>query len=148
MSDVSTTVAGLEDAIELNEPGAGPTNALLHGWLKEVNLEERTAQLHDYPSSYVRLRFNEALDAEMSRLATQYVVIEGQGTFDAEGEWTAVDVSQITPGSENKPFDLEAFRNAPDPKVFDPDQIITASEPFDVDELIQFIRDIREDREL
>ena len=38
------------------------------------------------------------------------------------------------------PFDLESFLNAPDPKLFDPDSVVTASEPFDVEEFLRIIR--------
>lgn len=44
----------------------------------------------------------------------------------------------------NEPFDLEAFRNNPNPKIFDPAKIIKASEPIDVAE---FIRGIHEGRD-
>ena len=42
-----------------------------------------------------------------------------------------------------EPFDLEAFLNSPNPKVFDPQKVVRASEPFDVDEFINFIRATR-----
>ena len=45
----------------------------------------------------------------------------------------------------NEPFDLESFRNNPNPKIFDPAKIIKASEPFDVAE---FIRSIHEGGEV
>ena len=54
------------------------------------------------------------------------------------------EVEQISgTRSYRKPFDMEAFRNNPDPKIFDPDDMVTVSEPFDVDE---FLRTIYEGR--
>ena len=47
-------------------------------------------------------------------------------------------------GSLNEPFDLEAFLNDPNPKIFDSDRVIRASEPFDVDEFIRVIREGRD----
>lgn len=44
----------------------------------------------------------------------------------------------------NEPFDLEAFLNDPNPKIFDPDKVVTASEPFDVDEFNRLIRESRD----
>ena len=44
-----------------------------------------------------------------------------------------------------RPFDMDGFVNDPKPKVFDPDRIVSASEPFDVDE---FIRTVHEGRDV
>jgi hypothetical protein len=46
--------------------------------------------------------------------------------------------------SWNEPFNLEAFLNDPNPKIFDPDKVIRASEPFDVHEFIRVIREGRD----
>ena len=55
-------------------------------------------------------------------------------------------VEQITgTWSCSEPFDLEAFRDNPNPKIFDPEKVVTVSEPFDVDE---FIRAIQEGRDV
>ena len=51
---------------------------------------------------------------------------------------------QAADRSWNEPFDLEAFLNDPNPKVFDPDKLVTASEPFDVDEFIRIIHESRD----
>ncbi len=48
-------------------------------------------------------------------------------------------------GGTNEPFDKEAFLNNPNPTVFDPDKIVRASEPFDVDEFMRYIHDLRDD---
>lgn len=40
-------------------------------------------------------------------------------------------------------FDLEAILHPRNPKVFDPDNVITASEPFDVDEFLNIIYESR-----
>ena len=42
--------------------------------------------------------------------------------------------------SREAPFDLESFLNAPAPKLFDPDSVVTASEPFDVEEFLRIVR--------
>ena len=41
-------------------------------------------------------------------------------------------------------FSLDSFLNTPNPKLFDPDRIVTASEPFDVDEFIHKIHEGRD----
>ena len=123
--------------------------ALLEGWIKEVNWDRRTAQLHDYAGGYVRLRFDAALDEEMLRLARQYVEVRGRGGFNAKDEWTSVEVEYLNATrSWRSPFDLDAFLMSPSPKIFDPREVVTASEPFDVDEFIRAIhkgRDVRQE---
>ena len=47
--------------------------------------------------------------------------------------------------SRAEPFDLEAVLNDPHPKVFRRDKVVTASEPFDVEEFNQIIRKGRRD---
>ena len=114
--------------------------ALVYGWLKMVNWDRRTAQLHRYRDRYVPLRFDPDLDDEMRRFATQFVEIRGKGLINRNDRWQWIWVEQIveTP-SWNDPFDMEAFLNNPNPKIFDPETIVTASEPFDVDEFIRTI---------
>ena len=46
--------------------------------------------------------------------------------------------------SREAPFDLESFLTASPPKLFDPDSVVTASEPFDVDEFLRIIRSGRD----
>ena len=124
----------------------GVTEALLHGWLYEVNWDKRTAQLHNYSGEYVQLRFAEDFHEDMLRLATRHVEVRGTGRFNDNGKWTTVTVQQLNAArSWNDPFDVETFLNDPNPKVFDPEKVVTTSEPFDVDE---FIRGIREGRDV
>jgi hypothetical protein len=124
----------------------GVTEALLHGWLYEVNWDKGTAQLHDYSGEYVQLRFAEEFNQDMLRLATRHVEVRGRGRFNDNNKWTSVEVQQLNDArSWNDPFDVEAFLNDPNPKIFDPETVVTTSEPFDVDE---FIRGIREGRDV
>lgn len=121
-------------------------DAILHGWLKAVNWQRRTAQLHDYGGGYVRLRFDRALDDEMRRLATQYVEVRGRGELNEQDQWTVVRVEELLETrSDSEPFDLDAFLRTPNPKRFVPARMVTASVPFDVD---GFNRAIREARDL
>ena len=125
-------------------PGEQIEDAFLHGWLKEVNWHDRTAQLHKGDGSRVPLRFDAALDWEMLRLATSYVKICGRATFEDDDSIKMFHVERISgTRSCREPSDLEAFLNDPNPKIFDPDDLVTASEPFDVDE---FLRTIYEGR--
>ena len=118
--------------------------ALVEGRLMEVNWAYGTAELHYIPHRIVPLRFDPALNDDMRRLATQYVEIRGRGCFNDNDEWDIIYVEQITcTRSWSEPFDLEAFRNDPNPKIFDPEKVVTVSDPFDVDE---FLRAIQEGR--
>ena len=56
--------------------------AFVHGWMKEVNWDRRTAQLHRSVGNYIQLRFDAAHDGDMLLLATQYVEVSGQGRFN------------------------------------------------------------------
>ena len=124
----------------------GVTEALLHGWLYEVNWDKGTAQLHDYSGDYVQLRFPEKLHEDMLRLATRHVEVIGRGRVNDKDKWGTVEVQRLNAArSWNDSFDVEAFLNDPNPKIFDPDRLVTTSEPFDVDE---FIRGIREGRDV
>jgi hypothetical protein len=138
--------------VELKARQASPdatsdeTEALLYGWLREINWYRRTAQLHDHQGGFVSLRFDADLHEVMLRLATRFVEIRGHGRINAKDEWTTVQVGQINPaGSLNEPFDKEAFLNDPSPRIFDPGQVVRASEPFDVDEFMRYIHETRED---
>lgn len=138
--------------VQVTRPGVGVValaeseDALLHGWLREVNWARRTAQLHDYSGDYVALRFGEALADDMLRLATQYVEVRGSGRFDKHDQWTSVEVESVTAtGSWREPFDLEAFLNNPNPKIFDADKVVTIDLPDE--EWEAFNRVIREGRE-
>ena len=100
--------------------------ALVEGRLMAVNWAYGTAELHYIPQRVVPLRFDPALNDDMRRLATQYVEIRGRGRFNDNDEWDIIYVEQITgTRSWSEPFDLEAFRNDPNPKIFDPDKIVT-----------------------
>ena len=119
--------------------------ALLHGWLKEVNWDRHTAQLHRGVGRYVALQFSPTLDEDMVQLATQYVSVSGRGTFNADGSWRSVSVERVTAvRASDEPFDLDEFRSVLDHKVFRSADMVTASEPFDVEEFNRVIREGRD----
>lgn len=120
--------------------------ALLYGWLREVNWDKRTAQLHDHTGEYVPLRFTSALHDEMLRLATRYVEVRGAGRFNKHDEWTSVHVDGLNETrSWSEPFDLDAFLDDPHPKLFDPSKVVTID--LSDAECEAFDRAIREGRE-
>ena len=131
---------------EIAEPqGEQIDGALLHGWLKEVNWHDRTAQLHEGDGTRLPLCFDAILDWEMLRLATSYVKICGRAAFEDDDNIKMFHVERISgTRSCREPSGLEAFLNDPNPKIFDPDDIVTASEPFDVDEFVRLIHEGRD----
>ena len=139
---IRTCVSAARDG----DPGGEAEDALLSGWLKEVNWDQRSAQLHDTGGGQVRLRLGPALDDEMRRLATEHVEVRGSGRLDKHDQWTSVEVdSASATGSWREPFDLEAFLNNPNPKIFDPEKVVTIDLPDE--EWEAFNRAIREGRE-
>ena len=56
----------------------------------------------------------------------------------------AARISRST--SEPEPFELDKFLNNPNPKRLDPDRVVTASEPFNVDDLVRTIHEGRDVR--
>ena len=152
--DVQLWIGNADDArrVEIKRrgraalPGPQAEAALLYGWLREVNWDKRTAQLHDSAGGYIGLRFDGALDDDTLRLATQYVEVRGTGRFNDRGEWTSVHAEQLTETSSwSEPFDLDAFLDDPDPRIFDPDTVVTID--LTDDEWAAFDGAIREGRE-
>lgn len=121
--------------------------ALLQGWLKEVNWAKGTAQLHSYAGGYVRLEFDSSLEDEMLRLATQYVEVEGTGLFSDEGDCRKVTVRDLSNDrSWGEPFDMDAFLNAADARAFHPDERLTVD--LTDEEWERFNQAIREGRKV
>ncbi len=119
--------------------------ALLHGWLREVNLHSKSARLHRHRNRHIRLRFDDSLADDMLRLETRYVEVRGRGRIDEHDRWGTVRVDEISgTGSWREPFDMDAFLNNPNPKIFEPEKLVTASEPFDVDEFVRVIHEGRD----
>ena len=52
-----------------------------------------------------------------------------------------IEITRPRPAARSwgQPFDMDEFLNDPNPKIFDPDNLVTASEPFDVDEFVAII---------
>lgn len=113
---------------------------LLHGWLKAINWDNGTAQLHRYQDQYVKLNFDASFNTKMKQLAMLYVRVQGRGRLNHDDSWIDVQLEQINETrSWQEPFDLEAFKHNPNPKIFDPENLVTVSEPFDIDEFLKII---------
>ena len=124
---------------------AAPVRALLYGWLKAVNWDKCTAELHRYGEHHVPLRFGVGLHEEMLYNATKFVEVIGRGRINRNDRWRYFQVERISSSSEGgNPFDLEAFLNDPNPKIFSSDRVVRTSEPFDVHDFIRVIHEGRD----
>ena len=130
---------------QLIPPPALAEPVMLYGRLQAVDMSRRTAHLLLYKAEPVNLEFDAGLASAMGALATEYVKVTGRGRFSDSETWPAVQVEQIShAGGRGQPCDLKEFLNRPNPKRFDPDKLVTVSEPFDVDDFNQVIREGRD----
>ena len=67
----------------------------LRGWLKAVNWDTGTAELHEYPDGHIPLQFESGLGEDMCRLATRYVNVKGKGLVSKHDEFIYVRVEKI-----------------------------------------------------
>lgn len=142
-SDRSLTLIRMSQVHE--QSTAEEIEATLQGRLMMVDWKRRTAQLHNYGQPLVRLRFDSALDKEMQHHATQYVEVRGRGKFAADGSVVDFHVKQLKGTTSSlRPFRLDELLDAPHPKIFDPEKVVRASEPFDVDKFMRIIREGRD----
>lgn len=125
------------------QPTVRDEAVLLHGQLMAVNWACGTAELYRASGQVVPLCFESVLNDAMRRLATRYVEIKGLGQLNGDDEWANVSVHQIGRAG-GAPFDLDEFLNDPNPNLFDPKKVVTASEPFDVDEFVRIIHEGRD----
>lgn len=130
---------------QLIPPPALAEPVMLYGYLQAVDGSRKMAQLCLYDADPVNLEFDAGLDVAMCALATEYVKITGCGWLSGPESWSTVQVEQISrAGGPGQPFDVKEFLNRPNPKLFDPDKLVTVREPFDVDDFNQVIREGRD----
>ena len=118
--------------------GSGSEPALMYGRLVEVDPEEGTAVLSAYRDCRVPLRLSAAKVEDALKLKQKFVKVTGQGWLDEENDqWIVVVVEEIGPPAPQR--SVEEILNDPNPKIFDPEQVVRASEPFDVDDFLRAI---------
>ena len=120
----------------------GPSEpALVQGRLCKVDPKMGTAEIDSYFDDPVPLRFDASLKRDMLYLESKFVKVWGHGWIDDEAaEWIVIQVEKI---ARPETRTIEEILNDPNPKIFDPDNIVTASEPFDVDEFLRGIYEAR-----
>ena len=126
-------------------PPAHPETAIAEGRLLEINWDQGTAQLHRYGNRHIHLLFDARHADVMREFATQYVRVEGEGRFDADGTWRSLTVQTISSTrSWRRPDNLDDIRHQSDPKPFVGDEIVIAGDTFDVESFIQTIHRARD----
>lgn len=119
-----------------------PEPVLMYGRLVEVDPKGGTAVLSGYRDCRVPLRLSAAGVGDALKLKQKFVKVTGQGWLDEENDqWFVVVVEEIGPPDPQR--SVEEILNDPNPKIFYPEQVVRASEPFDVDEFISYIRKAR-----
>lgn len=114
-----------------------PEPALMYGRLVDVDAKAGTAVLNVYMDFRVPLRLSGARVEAALNLKQKFVKVTGQGWLDENDQWIAVDVDEICP--PEPPRSIDEILSDPNPKVFDPDKVVRASEPFDVDDFLRAI---------
>lgn len=127
---------------ETPQPGE-PEPALMYGRLVDVDPEAGTAVLNADMDWRVPLRLSAAGVEAALNLKRKFVKVAGQGWLDENDRWIVVDVDEICP--PEPPRSIDEILNDPNPQIFDPDKVVRASEPFDVDEFIRYIHEARGD---
>ena len=111
--------------------------ALMYGRLVEVDPEEGTAVLSVYRDCRVTLWLAADEVGDALKLKQKFVKVSGQGWLDKSDQWIAVVVEEIGPPDPQRSID--EILNDPNPKIFDPELAVRASEPFDVDDFLRAI---------
>ncbi len=126
-----------------NKVEGEPLATTAHGWLRNVDPTEGTAQLERIGTKPVPLRFSPALIPEIGSMEFRFVTVSGQGWISEDDEFALIEVEKFVDPDAGKRT-IEEILNDPNPKIFDPDKVVRASEPFDVDEFLRIIREGRD----
>ena len=131
----------VHDKIDKYEHLGPPEPALIQGRLCDVDSKLGTAKIDADFDELVPLRFKTSLERDMLSLETKFVKVWGHGWIDEDADrWIVVEVEKI---ALPKTRTIEEILNDPNPKVFDPDNVVTARELFDVDEFLQGVYEAR-----
>ena len=120
-----------------------PELAIAYGRLVDVDTEMGCATLDVYPNERIPLRFDASMKDETLKLNRKSVGVRGHGWINEDDtEWVAIVIEELIYPTA-KPFDWDDFMNNPNPKIFDPDNVVRLSEPFDADEFDELLYRLR-----
>ena len=122
--------------------------AIVHGYLMEIDWARNTARLDPRASKPIRLRFDADFHNEMRHLSTKFVKITGKGNLNKDDEWTSITVDTIEGDRHwSQPFDMSDISKSP--KIFRSADGLLIDDPFESDQDLQeFIRVIHEGRDI
>ena len=122
--------------------------AIVQGYLMEIDWAKNTARLEPYVGKPAPLVFDDNLAEDMRHLATQFVKIRGKGNLNKNDEWTSIRVETIKGDRHwSQPFDMSDL--AKSHKVFRGADSLLIDDPFESDQDLQeFIRIIHKGRDI
>ena len=121
-------------------------DAVVRGYLMEVDWARGTARLDPRIGKPVRLRFDTDLHDEIRLLLSQFVKIQGKGNVNSGDEWTSIEIEAIT--SDRHWSSTFARDSLSDSRVYRSADGLLIDDPFESDDELQtFIRVIHEGRD-
>ena len=113
---------------------------LIHGRVRHVDSESGTAEF-DRLGGKRLLRFAPELTHQIDALKDRFVEIQGLGSYDASGRLVEIELTDIRHESD----EIDQLLADDKWQQFNPDNLVRAEEPIDVDD---FLHDIYEARRL
>lgn len=123
---------------ETSSDGLAVEPVLIHGRVRHVDSESCTAEF-DWLGGKRLLRFAPELTHQIDALKDRFVEIQGLGSYDASGRLVEIELTDIRHESD----EIDQLLADDKWQQFDPDNLVRADEPIDVDE---FLHDIYEAR--
>ena len=130
MRPVTTTPENLE----IPTDGLAVEPVLIHGRVRRVDSESGTAEF-DWLGGKRLLRFPSKLNQTIDALKDRFIEIQGLGSYDTNGRLVEIELTDIRHESD----EIDQLLADDKWQQFDPDKLVRAEEPIDVDE---FLHDI------
>ena len=124
--------------LEAPTDGLAVEPVLIHGRVRHLDSESCTAEF-DWLGGKRLLRFPPKLNQTIDELKGRFVEIRGLGSYDTIGRLIEVEFTDIRHESD----EIDQLLADDKWQQFDPDNLVRADEPIDVDD---FLRDIYEAR--
>ena len=124
--------------LEIATDGSTVEPVLLHGRVRRVDSESCTAEF-DWLGGKRLLRFPSELGRKVDELKDRFVEVQGLGSYEAGGRLVEIELTDIRHESD----EIDQLLADDKWQQFDPDKVVRAEEPIDVDD---FLRDIYEAR--
>ena len=124
--------------LEIPTVGLAVEPVLIHGRVRHVDSESCTAEF-DWLGGKRLLRFAPELNQTIDALKDRFVEIQGLGSYDASGRLVEIELTDIRHESD----EIDQMLADDQWQRFNPDNLVRADEPIDVDD---FLHDIYEAR--